>query len=96
MNKIKRPNRYTEAAFNIVLSLNSSGWFRINDIYDPRSALKILSEAISQKYRNSLLPIKGTVFSNEELYNIKMLIRQDALHHWTLKCKNQKSVTKKI
>ena len=45
MINTKKPTVYTEAAFNLVLFLQESKWFILNDIRDPRPALKILSRS---------------------------------------------------
>ena len=74
MNNTKKPTVYTEAAFNLVLFLQESKWFILNDIQDPRPALELFSLVLSLKYPNNKLPIDGNLFSKKELNNIQKLI----------------------
>ena len=71
---IQKPTIYTEAAFDLVLLLNQSGWFILNNIHDPRPALTLFSLVISIKYENTELPDVDTLFSNEELEYLKKTI----------------------
>ena len=71
-----KPTMYTEAAFDLVLLLNQSKWFVLNDIHDPRLALELFALAISLKYGSAALPIHDAIFSNEELNRLKKIIRQ--------------------
>ena len=74
MINTKKPTVYTEAAFNLVLFLQESKWFILNDIRDPRPALELFSLVLSLKYPNNKLPIDGNLFSKKELNNIQKLI----------------------
>ena len=71
---IQKPTIYTEAAFDLVLLLNQSGWFILNNIQDPRPALTLFSLVISIEYENTELPDVDTLFSNEELEYLKKTI----------------------
>ena len=76
MNNTKKPTVYTEAAFNLVLFLQESKWFILNDIQNPRLALELFSLVLSLKYPNTKLPIDGNLFSKKELNNVKELIKE--------------------
>jgi hypothetical protein len=71
---IQKPTIYTEAAFDLVLLLNQSGWFLQNNIDDPRPALNIFTLMITKKYENTELPDVSTLFANEELEYLKKTI----------------------
>ena len=76
MNNTKKPTIYTEAAFGLVLLLHESKWFVLNNIHDPRPALKLFSLVLSLKYKNTKPPIDDLLFTKNELNNLKKLIRQ--------------------
>ena len=76
MSHTKKPTVYTEAAFDLVLSLHESKWFILNNIQDPRPALEFFSLVLSLKYPNTKLPIDGNLFSKKELNNVEELIKE--------------------
>ena len=76
MNNTKKPTVYTEAAFDLVLFLQESKWFILNDIIDPRPALELFSLVLSLKYPNTKLTSDGNLFSRKELNNLKKLIKE--------------------
>jgi hypothetical protein len=76
MINTKKPTVYTEAAFNLVLFLQESKWFILNDIQDPRPALELFSLVLSLKYPNNKLPIDGNLISKKELNNVQKLIKE--------------------
>jgi len=76
MNNTKKPTVYTEAAFDLVLFLQESKWFILNDIIDPRPALELFSLVLSLKYPNTKLPSDCNLFSRKELNNLKKLIKE--------------------
>tara|TARA_B110000046_G_scaffold176616_1_gene202470 strand:+ start:508 stop:747 length:240 start_codon:yes stop_codon:yes gene_type:complete len=76
MINTKKPTVYTEAAFNLVLFLQESKWFILNDILDPRPALELFSLVLSLKYPNTKLTSDGNLFSRKELNNLKKLIKE--------------------
>ncbi len=81
MIHIQKPTIYTEAAFDLVLSLNQSGRFILNNIDDPRPALNIFTLMIEIKYANTELPDVNTLFSNEELEYLKKTVGEYAIYN---------------